>query len=74
MKVSSAVEFGYDHGFSTTMFSHLGDSGAGLFLVEDGKRTHKLIGVERQPEPSRNIDHFTRIDPVTKQWFATASD
>lgn len=68
--VSSTVQYGYEHGFGTPMFTHGGDSGAGLFLVEGGKRTRKLIGVARQPEPSRDLDHFTRIDPGFLDWFA----
>lgn len=67
--VSDDVDNGYEHGFSTTMFSHGGDSGAGLFLIENGKRTHKLIAVARQPEPDRNLDHFTRLDSTMRQWF-----
>lgn len=62
LPLSSAVSLGYDHGFATPMFSKGGDSGAGLFLVEDGKMTHKLVGVARQPEPDRQLDHLTRID------------
>lgn len=62
MPVTSTVKYGYEHGFGTPMFSKGGDSGAGLFLVEKGKVTHKLIGVARQPEPERDLDHFTRID------------
>lgn len=62
MPLSSTVPFGYEHGFGTPLFSKGGDSGAGLFLVEDGKMTHKLVGVARQPEPDRDIDHFTRVD------------
>lgn len=73
LKVSSAKGLGYEHGFQTPMFSIGGDSGAGLFLVENGKRTHKLIGVARQPEPDRNVDHFTRIDATITKWFAGAS-
>lgn len=73
MKVSSAKSFGYQHGFHTPMFTIGGDSGAGLFLVENGKRTHKLIGVARQPEPDRNIDHFTSVNPTITKWFAAAS-
>jgi hypothetical protein len=71
LPVSSTVEYGYEHGFGTPMFSNGGDSGAGLFLVENGKPTHKLIGVARQPEPSRNLDHFTRVDPALLAWYAT---
>jgi len=68
--VSSTVEFGYEHGFGTPMFSKGGDSGAGLFLVEDGKLTHKLIAVARQPEPERDLDHFTRVDDELVAWWA----
>jgi hypothetical protein len=69
MPVSSTVGFGYAHGFGTPMFSKGGDSGAGLFLVENGKPTHKLIGVARQPEPDRDLDHFTRIDAAFLAWY-----
>lgn len=62
MPLSSAVPLGYAHGFATPLFSKGGDSGAGVFLVEGGKRTHKLVGVARQPEPDRGLDHLTRID------------
>ena len=50
----------YTHGLSTEMYSSHGDSGGGLFRAEvtviDGKLvkstpSHKLIGLERQPEP-----------------------
>lgn len=73
MPVSSTVEYGYEHGFGVPMFSKGGDSGAGLFLVENGKPTHKLIGVARQPEPARELDHFTRVDADFTTWFATAA-
>lgn len=69
MPVTSTVKYGYEHGFGTPYFSKGGDSGAGLFLVENGKPTHKLIGVARQPEPDRNIDHFTRIDAGFLAWY-----
>ncbi|MBX3187821.1 MAG: trypsin-like serine protease [Labilithrix sp.] len=70
MPLSSTVEYGYEHGFGTPMFSKGGDSGAGLFLVENGKPTHKLVGVARQPEPARDLDHFTRVDAPFMAWFA----
>lgn len=70
LAVSSTVPYGYDHGFGTPMFSEGGDSGAGLFLFENGAITHKLIGVARQPEPSRDLDHFTRIDSDMLAWYA----
>ncbi len=66
----STVEFGYEHGFGTKLFSNGGDSGAGLFLVEKGVRTHKLVGVARQPDPARGIDHFSRIDASFLAWYA----
>jgi hypothetical protein len=69
LAISSTTALGYDHGYGTQNFSHGGDSGAGLFLVEDGKPTHKLIGVARQPEPDKNLDHFTRIDATFLDWF-----
>lgn len=69
MPVSSTVVYGYEHGFGTPMFSKGGDSGAGLFLVENGKPTHNLIGVARQPEPERELDHFTRIDAAFLAWY-----
>jgi hypothetical protein len=70
LPLSSTVELGYEHGFGTPMFTNGGDSGAGLFLVENGERTHKLVGVARQPEPARSIDHFTRIDASFLAWYA----
>ena len=70
MPLSSAVPLGYEHGFATPLFSKGGDSGAGLFLVEDGKMTHKLVGVARQPEPERELDHFTRIDAAFLAFYA----
>lgn len=69
MIVSSTVQYGYEHGFGTPIFSKGGDSGAGLFLVENGKITHKLIGVARQPEPERELDHFTRVDAAFLAWY-----
>ncbi len=66
--VTSTVTLGYLYGFGTPLFSKGGDSGAGLFLVEGGVVTHKLIAVARQPEPSRNLDHFTRIDASFLSW------
>lgn len=65
---------GYDHGFGTRYFSHGGDSGAGLFLVEGGRVTHKLVGVARNPEPDEHRDHFTRIDASVLEWFEANTD
>ena len=67
--VISTTELGYEHGFGTPLFTNGGDSGAGLFLIENGALTHKLIGVARQPEPARSIDHFTRIDASFLAWY-----
>ena len=69
MPLSSTVDLGYEHGFATPLFTKGGDSGAGLFLVENGQITHQLIGVARQPEPSRSLDHFTRIDASFLAWY-----
>jgi hypothetical protein len=68
LPISSSVDMGYAHGFSVPMFSAGGDSGAGMFLVEKGQMTHKLIGVVREPEPERGIDHLTRVDADFIQW------
>jgi hypothetical protein len=70
LPLSSTIALGYAYGFGTPYFSNGGDSGAGLFLVENGKPTHKLIAVARQPEPDRNIDHFTRVGPPFLTWYA----
>jgi len=69
LPLSSTVALGYAYGFGTPYFSNGGDSGAGLFLVEKGKPTHKLIAVARQPEPDRDLDHFTRIGAPFLEWY-----
>lgn len=74
LPLSSTVHLGYTYGFGTPYFSNGGDSGAGLFLVEDGQPTHKLIAVARQPEPDRDLDHFTRIDSAFLDWYAANND
>jgi hypothetical protein len=68
LEISSGAGYGYEFGLVSKFFSQGGDSGAGLYLVENGKRTHALIGVARQPEPDRNLDHFTRIDASFIAW------
>jgi hypothetical protein len=73
LSVTSTVEYGYVHGFGTPMFSEGGDSGAGLFLMENGAITHELIGVARQPEPARGLDHFTRVDSEMLDWYGAAA-
>jgi hypothetical protein len=72
LAVSSTVGYGYLRGLGTPMFSEGGDSGAGLFLVENGTITHKLIGVARQPDPARGLDHFTRVDSELLSFYGTA--
>lgn len=62
MPITSGAPFGYATGLRTPYFSSGGDSGGPLFLVEDGRITHKVVGVERQPEPETDADWFTRID------------
>ncbi|MDB4940976.1 MAG: hypothetical protein JWP97_510 [Labilithrix sp.] len=71
MPLSSTTPYGYEHGFGTPAYTKGGDSGSGLFLVEEGVLTHKLVAVARQPEPSRGIDHSTRIDATFLAWNAT---
>jgi hypothetical protein len=68
MPLSSAVKYGYDHGFAVPMYSHGGDSGAGLFLVENGAMSHKLVGIEREPDPQRKLDHLSRIEAAFATW------
>ena len=68
LEVTSGASYGYDFGLVSKFFSEGGDSGAGLYLVENGKHTHALIGVARQPEPERNLDHVTRIDASFIAW------
>lgn len=62
MTITSGAPFGYTTGLRTPYFSSGGDSGGPLFLVEDGRITHKVVGVERQPEPETDSDWFSRID------------
>jgi hypothetical protein len=70
MVLSSTVALGYTHGFGVPMYSAGGDSGAGLFLIENGQMTHKVVAVEREPEPSRNLDHLTRVEADFIAWVA----
>ncbi|HVJ90343.1 MAG TPA: trypsin-like serine protease [Labilithrix sp.] len=72
LALSSSVELGYKRGYKTPYFSKGGDSGAGLFLFENGRPTHKLVAVLRQPEPSRDIDHATRVDAEFLDWMSAA--
>jgi hypothetical protein len=62
LDVASAKDHGYPTGLRTAYYSGGGDSGGGLFLVENGRPTHKLVGVERNPAPERGVDYFTRVD------------
>ena len=62
LTIASGKSAGYTRGLRTEYYSEGGDSGGPLFLVEDGKITHKLVGIERQPEPENDADWFTRID------------
>ena len=62
LNITSGKSGGYTTGLRTETYSEGGDSGGPLFLVRDGKITHELVGIERQPEPAKNIDWFTRID------------
>lgn len=68
LEVSSTIELGYAHGFGVPLYSNGGDSGAGLFLIEKGEMSHKVIGVEREPEPERDIDHLSRVHADFIAW------
>jgi hypothetical protein len=68
MKVSSTVKYGYDHGYGVPMYSHGGDSGAGLFLVESGQMSHKVIAIESEPDPDRNLDQLSRVEAGFIAW------
>lgn len=68
--VTSTEQWGYMHGFGVPVFSKGGDSGAGLFLSENGKATHKLIGIARQPDYDHGVDHFSRFGADFMTWLA----
>ena len=74
MTITSAANLGYTTGLKTPYYSTGGDSGGPLFLVENGKVTHKLVGIERQPEPGRDDDYFSRIDGKVKAAIKRASN
>ncbi|MDB4933679.1 MAG: hypothetical protein JWP87_651 [Labilithrix sp.] len=62
LTITSGKPSGYDTGLRTPYYSTGGDSGGPLFLVEGGTLTHKVVAVERQPDPANDADWFTRID------------
>ncbi|MEA2746520.1 MAG: hypothetical protein QOI41_663 [Myxococcales bacterium] len=62
LTITSGKSAGYDTGLHTPYYSTGGDSGGPLFLVEAGRITHKVVAVERQPDPPNDADWFTRID------------
>jgi hypothetical protein len=62
LTITSGTSAGYTTGLRTPYYSTGGDSGGPLFLVEGGRLTHKVVGVERQPDPAHDADWFTRID------------
>jgi hypothetical protein len=62
MAITSGAEHGYTSGLRTPYFSTGGDSGGPLYLVKNGRVTHEVVGIERQPEPDTDADWFTRID------------
>jgi hypothetical protein len=63
LKITSGTEAGYTTGLHAEYASSGGDSGGPLFLVQGGKTTHIVIGLERQPDPENNDEWFTRITP-----------
>ena len=62
LTITSGKPSGYDTGLRTPYYSTGGDSGGPLFLVENGRLTHKVVAVERQPDPGNDADWFTRVD------------
>lgn len=64
LEIRSGTNDGYETGLGSEYYSSGGDSGGPLFLVENGKVTHTVIGVERQPDPPN--EWFTRITPKVK--------
>ena len=62
LTITSGKSAGYDTGLHTPYYSTGGDSGGPLFLVEGGRLTHKVVAVERQPDPPNDADWFTRVD------------
>lgn len=62
LSITSGKSAGYTTGLRTPYYSTGGDSGGPLFLVEGGRITHKVVGVERQPDPANDADWFTRVD------------
>lgn len=65
LTITSGVEHGYTTGLRTQYFSTGGDSGGPLYLVKNGRVTHEVVGVERQPEPETDADWFTRVDDAS---------
>jgi len=63
LTVKSGTEDGYTTGLGSEYYSSGGDSGGPLFLIENGKVTHTVIALERQPDPENNNEWFTRITP-----------
>jgi hypothetical protein len=70
MPLSSTAQYGYVHGYGVPMYSHGGDSGAGMFLVDNGQMTHQLIAVERDPDPQRKLDQLSRVEAAFIAWVA----
>lgn len=74
MKLSKTDNYGYTSGYGVPIYSHGGDSGAGMFVVENGQMTHKLVAVERQPDPQRKLDHLSRVTGTFMDWTTSASN
>jgi hypothetical protein len=70
MPLSSAVKYGYTHGYSVPIYSHGGDSGAGMFLVENGVMSHKVVAIESEPDPQRKLDQISRVEQPFIDWVA----
>jgi hypothetical protein len=64
----STANRGYTSGYGVPLYSHGGDSGAGMFLVVNGVMTHELVAVEREPDPDTDTDQLSRIDRAFIDW------
>jgi V8-like Glu-specific endopeptidase len=70
LTVKSGTPMGYTTGLVTQYYSSGGDSGGPLFRLDaQGRATHVVIGLERQPDPPNEF--FTRITPAVKRLIAS---
>lgn len=74
MRISSTARYGYTHGYGVPLFSRGGDSGAGIFLVENGTMTHQLVAVAREPDPARKLDQLSRVEDDFAAWVKATGE